>query len=52
MPGLAAVDYEIPVKMDEGSWIVWVQEHGALVITAVATLGLSSYVKKVADFWS
>lgn len=48
-PGLAAVDYEIPVKTSEGSWVVWVQEHGMLVVTGIAAIGASSYVKKAAE---
>lgn len=48
-PGLAAIDYEIPVKTAEGSWIVWIQEHGMLVLSGIATVGAGSYVKKAAE---
>ncbi|WP_288431770.1 hypothetical protein [uncultured Stenotrophomonas sp.] len=48
-PGLAAIDYEIPVKTDEGSWIVWIQEHALLVATTVGAIGMGAYVKKAAE---
>jgi hypothetical protein len=48
-PGLAAVDYEIPVKTAEGSWVVWIQEHGMLVASGVVTIGAGAYVKKAAE---
>lgn len=48
-PGLAAFDFEIPVKTSEGSWVVWVQEYGALVLGGTATIGAGAYVKKAAE---
>ena len=48
-PGLAAIEYEVPVRTSEGSWIAWIQEHGVLIASGLATYGIGSYVKKAAE---